>query len=876
MAELATAWVNIVPSMKNAGSAITKQLASIDTTTAGRTLGGNLSTGLLKTAGTGLSTLGKLGLGALATIGGGITALAATGGIDRALNIENAQAKLEGLGHSAEEITEIMNNANTAVKGTAYGLDEAATVAAAAVAAGVKPGEQLTQVLTTIGDTAQIAGLSFQQVGNIFNSVMARGKLQGDDMLQLTSQGVPVLQALSQQLGVTTADVSDMVTDGKIDFQTFADAMQNYLGGSAQAAGKTFTGALANVRAALNRVGQKFATPGLDALRDLMNQLTPVIDQVAAALTPFADQLGTILTDAAAKATPLIQEFSDALANGDVSIEGIVGNIGLLAGGFATLSAVGGNAGGILDVLGGAGGALSGVSGGISAEFGKIKSAVSAAGGLFDDLGTRWGNALGLLDANFGGLGGILSKRVSDALSSAGTTITGLFDSKIYVPLQQVGGRIAEPFRQLAGRVSGFLSPVTSAFGTAFQGFGGTLGAAAQTALGKVGGIFTTFFNPSNFIKYMGIAGIVAALVAGLGMLDTSMQGQLTAMIANLSAQLPAMLATLTTQVTTFLPQMIAQGAMLLTTLMDAISANAPQLMTTAVTIVTTLVNGLAAQLPTLVPAALNMIVTLVAGLLANVGQLIDSGMQLLLGLVQGVMNALPQLIAQAPTIIGNFASGIASNLPRILQTGIQILSSLASGLVSAVPQLIGQIPAIIQQIWNAFTSVDWADVGMNILTGIASGITGAVGSLVDAAVGAAKSAIDTVKGWLGIASPSKRARDEIGRWIPAGVGKGITDNLDTVEQAGETLAEATLDKPLEAQATLRDAIGKTNAQTLSTAVAMTATPAGTTPAETGTGDDTDLLDMLARILEAITDADTTIQLDGREMGRMVRRYANA
>jgi hypothetical protein len=203
MASLATAWVDIVPRFKDLSSTFNRELRGIDATGAGSRLGSQLGdgltagaktggtklsdmlTGVTKSAVTGFGKIGKVGLGAITTIGGGITALAAKGGFARALNIENAQAKLKGLGHSAETIGEIMANANLAVKGTAYGLDEAASVAAAAVASGIKPGEQLTQVLKTVGDTAQIVGMGFSDAGAIFTSVMARGKLQGDDMLQL-------------------------------------------------------------------------------------------------------------------------------------------------------------------------------------------------------------------------------------------------------------------------------------------------------------------------------------------------------------------------------------------------------------------------------------------------------------------------------------------------------------------------------------------------------------------------------------------------------------------------------------------------------------------------------------------------------------------
>lgn len=566
MASLATAWVDIVPRFKDLSSTFNRELKGIDATGAGSRLGSQLGdgltvgartggtklsdmlTGVTKSAVTGFGKIGKVGLGAITTIGGGITALAAKGGFARALNIENAQAKLKGLGHSAEAIGEIMANANLAVKGTAYGLDEAATVAAAAVASGIKPGEQLTQVLKTVGDTAQIADMGFSDAGAIFTSVMARGKLQGDDMLQLTSRGVPVLQALSDQLGVSTQDVSEMVSKGKVDFQTFATALDKYLGGSALAAGETFSGAMANVKAALSRVGQKAATPTLNALRDTFNVLTPAIDKVNTALEPLADKLGSKLTSAVQTVTPWIQRFADGMADGSISLQDIARHVGLLVGAFDGFTALGQFGPQILDAFTAAGNGSGALVSLVSGNMGKIRGVVSGAGSLFTDLGTRWGNALGLVDANFGGVFGMMANRARSGLSGIGTTMVGLFDSKIYLPLQQgisgIGTRMAAPFQALAGRVGGFLSPVTSAFGTAFQGFGTTLAAPIQAGLSGIGNLFLNFFNPANFLKYFGLAAILGALVLALGALNTSLGGQLQTYVTEfLTVTLPGYIA---------------------------------------------------------------------------------------------------------------------------------------------------------------------------------------------------------------------------------------------------------------------------------------------------------------------------------------------
>ena len=299
--ELGTAWITIAPSMRGFRSSVEKELDGISTGGAEK----RIQSGMSSAFGT-VAKIGAGAMGAVAAAAGGIgvavAGVAAKGGIDRALNIEGAETKLAGLGHSTEDVAAIMDNATTAVKGTAFGLDEAATVAAQFSAVGIESGQNMTNALSTVADVAQISGRSLTDIGTIFSSVAAKGKLDGQDMLQLTSSGIPVLQLLADKLGVTSGEVSDMVSKGKIDFQTFADAMQAGMGGAALNAGNTFEGALSNVKAALSRLGASAATPALDALRVLFTGLIPVIDQMTAALKPSMDALGPQLTAAAQSA----------------------------------------------------------------------------------------------------------------------------------------------------------------------------------------------------------------------------------------------------------------------------------------------------------------------------------------------------------------------------------------------------------------------------------------------------------------------------------------------------------------------------------------------------------------------------------------------
>ena len=156
----------------------------------------------------------------------------------------------------------------------------------------------------------------------------------------------------------------------------------------------------------------------------------------------------------------------------------------------------------------------------------------------------------------------------------------------------------------------------------------------------------------------------------------------------------------------------------------------------------------------------------------------------MILQVVQGIVSSLPQIISSAASVIAQFLAGIGQQLPQLLQSGITMIAQLVAGLIQAIPQLIASIPQIISGIVNAFASYDWLSIGGNIIQGIANGIASGVGVIIDAAKSAASAALNAAKEFLGIASPSKVMRDQVGRFIPAGIAEGISRNLAPLRSA--------------------------------------------------------------------------------------------
>lgn len=457
---------------------------------------------------------------------------------------------------------------------------------------------------------------------------------------------------------------------------------------------------------------------------------------------------------------PMLKSFTDAIAGFAEKTKGMstdelmnLGKLtGVLVGAVPAFSLIGKSAGTFSDILGG----LGDVTGGAITAIGKFPGGLKNAKGAI----TGFAGSLKNLGSSIVGPFQVLTPKLNSVI---GKTFSFL-PTKISGYVGKIGPAVAGKF-----------SKITSAFqdfGGYIGAWGGQIGTAFQGVLGKVAGFMPAFAN------LMGFGAVLGVVAVGLGLLYSQFGTQIDQILLMMQTKGPEVITNFCNGIVTALPNLIAQGATMLNNLMLAITANLPVIIQGGIAIVSTLITGIAQQLPTLIPTAFMMIVTLVSSLLSNVGQLVDAGINLLVGLAQGVVNALPQLINKAPTIIGQLATAIISNLPKILLAGIKIITILGTGLIQAVPQLISKIPSIISQVKNAFTSVDWGSVGMNIIKGIANGLKGAAGAIVEAAKGAAESALNAAKNALGIHSPSRVFRDQVGKMMALGMGIGFERNI--------------------------------------------------------------------------------------------------
>lgn len=223
------------------------------------------------------------------------------------------------------------------------------------------------------------------------------------------------------------------------------------------------------------------------------------------------------------------------------------------------------------------------------------------------------------------------------------------------------------------------------------------------------------------------------------------------------------------------LPTIIDVAVEIVTSFIGGLIEAFPQIISAAVEIVTTLSSGISESLPELIPAAIEAILQIVEALIDNVDQLIDAAIEIILALADGLIEALPKLIEKAPVIIGKLVTAIAENLPKIIKAGMDLIVTFASGIIKNIPEAVKSIPKIISALVDGFTKYmsNIKDVGKNIVRGLWDGIL-AMGSWIKEKVsGFFGGIVDSVKGLLGIHSPS-RVFTGIGENISRGLANGI------------------------------------------------------------------------------------------------------
>ena len=164
----------------------------------------------------------------------------------------------------------------------------------------------------------------------------------------------------------------------------------------------------------------------------------------------------------------------------------------------------------------------------------------------------------------------------------------------------------------------------------------------------------------------------------------------------------------------------------------------------------------------------------------------------------------------KAIKLLGNGIKALANDAPAAIKNigkkaydffkGInwsELGRNVINKIASAIRYMIATVPGLLLQVGqdagNKFKEIDWYDLGSKVIEGIVKGIKAGIQWIKDAAAEAANAGFQKAKDILGIKSPSRVFRDQVGKMIPRGIALGITDDEKYVDTSMDRLGNRLL-----------------------------------------------------------------------------------
>ena len=340
----------------------------------------------------------------------------------------------------------------------------------------------------------------------------------------------------------------------------------------------------------------------------------------------------------------------------------------------------------------------------------------------------------------------------------------------------------------------------------------------------------------------IGLTAIAAAGTAGA----TALVAALAVIITSVADLIPAVLVKLAEGIAQFCvalagaaPQILESLVVIITACLAAISNVVPQLVEVLVTLLVTTLQTLAEHTPEIVQAVFDILIACLQGIANNIGMVVQTAIDIVLNFIDGIAQKLPDVIQSGVNLLLSFIEGIISAIDNnserlandirnlfkaLIRAAVLVLTGgvvdikevgskiMNSGLISGIKEKLSNLKETVRDLISNAKQViqdkinDFKDVGKHIIGGLISGITDKASDLANSAINAAKSAVNGVKNFLGIHSPS-RVFAEIGRYTDEGFINGVKAYAGKVSDATVDMGKGAVGAMSDTLSTIADLV---------------------------------------------------------------------
>ena len=301
-----------------------------------------------------LSAIAAVQLGSVFTgMAGGILNMGIAS-VQAAAQMRQYEIAFQTMLKSAEAGTQMLRDLQQFAAETPFDVPGVVSAGQQLMAFGFKA-EEIIPMLTNLGDAASGLGLGTEGVSRLayaLGQMQTSGKLNAQDMMQLTSAGISAWDMLAQAAGKTVAEMKDLCSKGAIDskaaVQTIVAGMNDQFGGMMAKTSDEVAGLLANIEETAGNTSAavgKYLTEAFNIkgiLKDVSDRLGEFQQKMQTA-TEQGKSLGDVIKECVpATVIGVIGAFAAVLAVVSVAAVATLGAVlGLTAGMVAIGAAMG-------------------------------------------------------------------------------------------------------------------------------------------------------------------------------------------------------------------------------------------------------------------------------------------------------------------------------------------------------------------------------------------------------------------------------------------------------------------------------------------------------------------------------------------------------
>jgi phage-related protein len=236
------------------------------------------------------------------------------------------------------------------------------------------------------------------------------------------------------------------------------------------------------------------------------------------------------------------------------------------------------------------------------------------------------------------------------------------------------------------------------------------------------------------------------------------------------------------------IPNIISGLVTTVQSILSTLMTEGPNLLMGAIDFFLNILTGILNALPDILAGLVDLVTQLISYVVEHGPEMLTSALNFFGQILQGIISKGPEILAKIGSVISDCVSKVGAAVGRMLQKGIELIGGILSGIGQKAGELwswFSSLPGQIVSTIGDLGSTLWS-AGSDLIQGFINGITNAASGIWNSVSGAIGGAVDQVKSFLGIASPSKLFK-QFGEWTMEGYEIGVNANADSV---ADTMAD--------------------------------------------------------------------------------------